>query len=126
MWEEKARDIDAAEGIIKAIGLRKISESGALESVINAATAAYPEWAEDFPAGKTKAFTALVGQVMKATSGQANPQQVSQLLKSRLEHFSVDLPEERARRQYVDFFCRAEDGIRGDLVTGVQTCALPI
>ncbi|CCD29902.1 Aspartyl/glutamyl-tRNA(Asn/Gln) amidotransferase subunit B (Asp/Glu-ADT subunit B) [Candidatus Glomeribacter gigasporarum BEG34] len=122
MWEEKARDIDAADRIIKAKGLRQISESGALESVINAALAAYPEWVEEFRAGKTKAFNALVGQVMKATSGQANPQQVSQLLKSRLEHFSVDLPEERARRQYGDRCGRSRSPSQSD---GGDPAAIP-
>ncbi len=91
MWEEKARDVDAADRIIEARGLKQISDTGALESMIDAVLAEHPKLVEAFRAGKAKAFNALVGQVMKATRGQANPQQVNQLLKSKLEHFPIAL-----------------------------------
>ncbi len=85
MWEEKARDIHVADRIINAKELQQISDASALESVIDAVLSKYPKSVEEFCAGKAKAFNALVGQVMKATRGQANPQQVNQLLKSKLE-----------------------------------------
>ncbi len=85
MWEDKARDVDAADRIIAVKGLKQISDAGALESIIDTALAENPKSVEEFRAGKAKAFNALVGQVMKATRGQANPQQVNQLLKARLE-----------------------------------------
>jgi aspartyl-tRNA(Asn)/glutamyl-tRNA(Gln) amidotransferase subunit B len=52
--------------------------------VVDAVLAANPKSVEEFRAGKDKAFNALVGQVMKATQGKANPQQVNALLRQRL------------------------------------------
>ena len=71
-------------GAIDAQGLRQISDSGALEGLINEVIAANPRSVEEYRAGKDKAFNALVGQVMKASRGKANPQQVNELLRARL------------------------------------------
>jgi aspartyl-tRNA(Asn)/glutamyl-tRNA(Gln) amidotransferase subunit B len=74
-------DIDA---IIEARGLRQISDAGALEKIVDEVLAANQKSVEEFRAGKEKAFNALVGQAMKATKGKANPQQVNDLLRSKL------------------------------------------
>ena len=58
--------------------------NGALEAMVDAVLAANPKSVEEFRAGKDKAFNALVGQVMKASRGKANPQAVNDLLRRRL------------------------------------------
>ena len=65
-------------------GLKQISDSGAIETIIDEVLAANPKSVEEFRAGKEKAFNALVGQAMKATKGKANPQQVNDLLRKKL------------------------------------------
>jgi aspartyl-tRNA(Asn)/glutamyl-tRNA(Gln) amidotransferase subunit B len=70
--------------VVKSLGLTQISDSGALEAVVEQVLAAQPKLVEDYRAGKEKAFNALVGQVMKATGGKANPAQVNAILKRRL------------------------------------------
>ncbi|HLS55859.1 MAG TPA: Asp-tRNA(Asn)/Glu-tRNA(Gln) amidotransferase GatCAB subunit B, partial [Zeimonas sp.] len=72
------------DGIIETRGLEQISDSGAIEKIVDEVLAANPKSVEEFRAGKEKAFNALVGQVMKATKGKANPQQVNELLRRRL------------------------------------------
>ncbi|WP_133649808.1 Asp-tRNA(Asn)/Glu-tRNA(Gln) amidotransferase subunit GatB [Paraburkholderia flava] len=84
IWEEKATDEAAADRIIEAKGLKQISDSGALEAIIDEVLAANAKSVEEFRAGKEKAFNALIGQAMKATKGKANPQQVNELLKKKL------------------------------------------
>lgn len=69
-----------AEQIVKDKGLVQISDEGALLKVISEALDANPQSVEDFKNGKDKAIGFLVGQIMKATKGQANPQMVNQLL----------------------------------------------
>jgi aspartyl-tRNA(Asn)/glutamyl-tRNA(Gln) amidotransferase subunit B len=73
-----------ADAIIEAKGLRQISDAGALEAAVEKVLAAQPKLVEDYRAGREKAFNALVGQVMKATQGKANPAQVNEILKRRL------------------------------------------
>jgi aspartyl-tRNA(Asn)/glutamyl-tRNA(Gln) amidotransferase subunit B len=80
MWAGEG-DPDA---IIDQRGLRQISDAGALEAIVAEVLAANPKQVEDYRAGKEKAFNSLVGQVMKATKGKANPAQVNEILKSRL------------------------------------------
>jgi aspartyl-tRNA(Asn)/glutamyl-tRNA(Gln) amidotransferase subunit B len=81
LWEG-AGEVDA---IIEARGLRQMSDSGELEKIIDEVLAANQKSVEEFRTGKEKAFNALVGQVMKASKGKANPTQVNDLLKSRLQ-----------------------------------------
>ena len=82
MWAgESGGDADA---IIAAKGLKQMSDSGELEKIIDEVLAANQKSVEEFRAGKEKAFNALVGQVMKATRGKGNPQQVNELLKQKL------------------------------------------
>ncbi|MEM5327319.1 Asp-tRNA(Asn)/Glu-tRNA(Gln) amidotransferase subunit GatB [Paraburkholderia sp. JHI2823] len=84
MWDEKAVDEAAVDRIIEAKGLKQISDTGALEAIIDEVLAANAKSVEEFRAGKEKAFNALIGQAMKATKGKANPQQVNELLKKKL------------------------------------------
>ncbi len=70
--------------IIEAKGLKQMNDSGALEAIVDEVIAANPGNVEQFKAGKDKAFNALVGQVMKASKGKANPQQATDLLRARL------------------------------------------
>jgi aspartyl-tRNA(Asn)/glutamyl-tRNA(Gln) amidotransferase subunit B len=80
LWEG-AGEVDA---IVEARGLKQMSDSGELETLIDDVLAANQKSVEEFRAGKEKAFNALVGQVMKASKGKANPAQVNELLKSKL------------------------------------------
>ena len=73
-----------ADQIIEARGLRQITDTGAIEQVVDAIIAANPGQLADYRAGKEKLFGFFVGQVMKASKGKANPQQVNDLLKSKL------------------------------------------
>jgi aspartyl-tRNA(Asn)/glutamyl-tRNA(Gln) amidotransferase subunit B len=81
LWNGEGQDADA---IIEARGLKQVSDASAIEPIIDEVLAANPKSVEEFRAGKDKAFNALVGQVMKATKGKANPQQVNELLKKKL------------------------------------------
>jgi len=73
-----------ADAVIAKLGLRQISDSGAIESAIDAVLAANAKQVDDYRAGKEKAFNSLVGQVMKATQGKANPAQVNEILRRKL------------------------------------------
>ena len=70
--------------MIEAKGLKQMNDSGALEGIVDEVLAANPKSVEEYRAGKDKAFNALVGQVMKASKGKANPAQVNELLKKKL------------------------------------------
>jgi aspartyl-tRNA(Asn)/glutamyl-tRNA(Gln) amidotransferase subunit B len=70
--------------VIRRRGLKQISDAGALEKIVADVLAQNATQVEDYRAGKAKAFNALVGQVMKATQGKANPAQVNALLKAKL------------------------------------------
>lgn len=85
MWEEKASDDDAVDRIIEQKGLKQISDTGALEAIVADVLAKNQKSVEEFRAGKEKAFNALIGQIMKATQGKANPQQVNKLLTEKLK-----------------------------------------
>ncbi|MGV8891905.1 MAG: Asp-tRNA(Asn)/Glu-tRNA(Gln) amidotransferase subunit GatB [Burkholderiaceae bacterium] len=84
MWEAGLEHDDSADRIIEAQGLKQISDSGALETIIDTVMSDNAKLVEDFRAGKEKAFNALIGQAMKATKGKANPAQVTALLKQKL------------------------------------------
>ncbi len=73
-----------ADDIIEARGLRQISDSGEIEKIVGEVLAANAKQVQDYRAGKEKAFNSLVGQVMKATRGKANPAQVHEVLKKKL------------------------------------------
>ena len=82
LWTGEGQDVDA---VIEAKGLKQMNDSGALEKIIDEVIAANPANVEQYKAGKDKAFNALVGQVMKASKGKANPGQVNELLKAKLQ-----------------------------------------
>ena len=74
----------SADEIIEKHGLKQITDSGAIEALVDEVLAANAANVAEFRAGKEKAFNALVGQVMKAAKGKANPQQVNDLLRRKL------------------------------------------
>ena len=74
----------AVDAIIEARGLKQVSDSGAIEAIVDEVLAANPKLVEDYRGGKEKAFNALVGQAMKASKGKANPAQVNEVLKKKL------------------------------------------
>ncbi len=73
-----------ADAIIAARGLRQISDTGAIDVLIDGVLAANPAIVAEFHAGKEKAFNALVGKVMAASKGKANPAQVNAALRAKL------------------------------------------
>ena len=81
LWSGEGAEVDA---VIEAKGLKQMNDTGALEKIIDEVIAANPANVEQYRAGKDKAFNALVGQVMKASKGKANPGQVNELLKAKL------------------------------------------
>ena len=81
LWTGESPDVDA---IIEAKGLKQMNDTGALEGIIDDVIAANADNVAQFRAGKDKAFNALVGQIMKASKGKANPQQVNDLLRAKL------------------------------------------
>lgn len=74
----------APEAIVEAKGLKQVSDAGAIEALVDEAIAANPKAADDVRQGNKKAIGALVGYVMKASKGQANPAVVNQLLGKKL------------------------------------------
>ncbi|MFZ3127708.1 MAG: Asp-tRNA(Asn)/Glu-tRNA(Gln) amidotransferase subunit GatB [Rhodoferax sp.] len=86
MWstqhpEANADDVDA---IIESKGLKQMNDTGALEAIVDEVMAANAKNVAEFKAGNEKALNALVGQIMKASKGKANPQQVNELLRGKL------------------------------------------
>jgi len=75
----------AADQVIAAKGLEQITDTGAIEAMIDAIIAANPQQVEQYRAGKEKVFGFFVGQVMKQSQGKANPQQVNALLRAKLK-----------------------------------------
>ncbi len=75
---------EAAPVIMEREGLKQISDAGALEKIVDGVLAANPKQVEQYRGGKTTVMGFLVGQVMKASRGQANPQTVNELLKAKL------------------------------------------
>ncbi len=74
-----------ADAIIERRGLRQLSDTGAIEKLVDDVLAKNAKQVEDYRAGKDKAFNSLVGQVMKATQGKANPAQVNEILRRKLK-----------------------------------------
>ena len=86
LWEEAVagKAISTVDQVIDVKGLKQISDSGAIEAIIDQVLAANQKSVEEFRSGKEKAFNALVGQIMKASQGKANPGQVNELLRKKL------------------------------------------
>jgi len=81
MWQGEG----SADDIIEARGLKQITDSGAIETLIEEVIAANPEQVEQFRAGKEKVLGFFVGQVMKQSHGKANPGQVNAILRDKLK-----------------------------------------
>ncbi len=81
MWKSQ----DSPEKIVKDKGLVQITDTGAIEKIVDEVIANNPKPVEEYKAGKKKAIGALVGQVMKLSKGKANPQTVNQLLAKKLD-----------------------------------------
>lgn len=84
MWEAKSTDENLADIVIEQKGLKQISDTGALEAIVDEVLAANAKSVEQYRAGKEAAINALIGQTMKASKGKANPAQVTELLKKKL------------------------------------------
>ena len=80
MWEEGS----SPDSIIEKKGLKQVSDTGAIEKIVDEVLAANPKSVEDFCAGKTNAIGFLVGQIMKVSKGQANPKMVNEVLAKKL------------------------------------------
>ena len=83
LWQNAALTVD---GVVESLGLKQMNDTGALEAIIDTVIAANPDNVAQFKAGKDKAFNALVGQIMKASQGKANPAQVNTVLKVKLQN----------------------------------------
>jgi aspartyl-tRNA(Asn)/glutamyl-tRNA(Gln) amidotransferase subunit B len=84
MWGGEAHGDDAADAIIAARGLRQISDASEIEKLVQQVLDANAAMVTEFRAGKDKALNALVGQVMKASKGKANPAQANEILRRLL------------------------------------------
>ena len=82
MW----KSTDSPEKIVKDKGLVQITDTSAIEGIVDEIIAKNPKAVEEYKVGKKKAIGALVGQIMKATKGKANPQMVNQLLAKKLDN----------------------------------------
>jgi aspartyl-tRNA(Asn)/glutamyl-tRNA(Gln) amidotransferase subunit B len=85
MWAGEAGGDDAADRIIAARGLKQISDTGALESAVDAVIEEFPEQLADYRGGNEKLLQFFVGQAMKRLRGQGNPQQLNALLRDKLK-----------------------------------------
>ena len=82
LWDQQAATVDE---YIEREGLKQVSDASSLEPVIDRIIADNPGQVEQYRGGKTKLLGFFVGQVMKETGGKANPQQVNEIVKARLE-----------------------------------------
>jgi aspartyl-tRNA(Asn)/glutamyl-tRNA(Gln) amidotransferase subunit B len=85
MWTGEAHGDDAADALIEKRGLRQISDTAAIDAIVDQVVSANPAIVAEFRAGKQKAFNSLVGQVMKASKGKADPATVNGALRRKLE-----------------------------------------
>jgi aspartyl-tRNA(Asn)/glutamyl-tRNA(Gln) amidotransferase subunit B len=80
MWSEGGE----ADAIIEAKGLKQVSDSGAIEKIVDEIIAANPAQVAEYRSGKVKVFGFFVGLAMKASKGKANPAQLNEVLKRKL------------------------------------------
>ncbi|BCR03666.1 aspartyl/glutamyl-tRNA(Asn/Gln) amidotransferase subunit B [Desulfuromonas versatilis] len=85
VFEEMWKSGDTADAIIEKKGLKQVTDTGAIEQIIDEILAANPGQVEEYRGGKEKVFGFFVGQVMKASKGKANPAAVNELLKKKLQ-----------------------------------------
>ena len=82
IWDQEK----SVDDVIEKLGLKQISNINEIENILNQVLQDNEAMVEEYKSGKDKAFNALIGQVMKASKGKANPSQVSQLLKEKLKN----------------------------------------
>jgi aspartyl-tRNA(Asn)/glutamyl-tRNA(Gln) amidotransferase subunit B len=83
-YERQGGHPELVNELIETRGLKQLSDSGAIEAILDEVLAANSKSVEEYRAGKEKAFNALVGQAMKATKGKGNPAQINEILKKKL------------------------------------------
>ena len=84
VFSEMLNGNKSAKALVKELGLEQVSDTGAIEALVDAVLAANPKSVADYKAGKTQAIGFLTGQVMKQSRGKANPPMVQQLLRDKL------------------------------------------
>ena len=85
VFAEMLKENEAPEALVKKLGLEQVSDAGELGKLVDEVIAANPHSIADFKAGKKKALGFLVGQIMKATHGKANPGMVNKMLMEKLQ-----------------------------------------
>jgi aspartyl-tRNA(Asn)/glutamyl-tRNA(Gln) amidotransferase subunit B len=83
-YERQGGHPQLVDELIESRGLKQVTDSGALEAIVDQVIGANPKSVEEYRAGKEKAFNALIGQAMKATKGKGNPARISEILKKKL------------------------------------------
>jgi len=81
LWNGEPGEVDQ---LIEAKGLKQLNDSDALGKIVDAVLASNPKNVEEYRGGNSKALNALVGQIMKASQGKANPQQVNEMLRAKM------------------------------------------
>ena len=85
VFAEMLKENEAPQVLVKKLGLEQVSDAGELGKLVDEVIAANPQSIADFKAGKKKALGFLVGQIMKATHGKANPGMVNKMLMEKLQ-----------------------------------------
>ena len=85
VFAEAVKNDRSIDNLIDALGLKQVSDASELESIVNGVINENPGEVASYKAGKTKVLGFLVGQVMKASQGKANPGMVNQILKQKLD-----------------------------------------
>jgi aspartyl-tRNA(Asn)/glutamyl-tRNA(Gln) amidotransferase subunit B len=81
LWKGEGKDADE---VIEAKGLKQVTDTGAIEALVDEVIANNPAQVEQYKGGKEQLLGFFVGQIMKASKGKANPGQVNQMLKKKL------------------------------------------
>jgi len=84
VFEEMTRTLEEPAAIIQRLGLAQVSDEASIGAVVDRIVAANPKQVAEYRSGKTRVLGYFVGQVMKETKGQANPQMVNELLQKKL------------------------------------------
>ncbi len=85
VFEAMLESQQSADEIIESQGLKQVTDTGAIEQLVDTVIAENPEQVEQYRAGKEKVFAFFIGQAMKASRGKANPEQLNALLKQKLK-----------------------------------------
>jgi len=85
VFDELWGGAESADAVIESKGLKQISDTGAIEAMVDEVLAANPGQVAEYRGGKDKLMSFFVGQVMRASKGKANPAQLNELLKRKLD-----------------------------------------